>query len=106
MHDEKRLISQKGGILPWQKIQLNQTNRSRRRPANKRALRLRLAGMFGGALLLAGCADFGRYVSAIDVQSGVSSDPYNSNSTRVTLGGKIYFRDPTARRLPNYSKDK
>lgn len=58
------------------------------------------------AALLSGCSDFGHYVSALDVNGGVSADPNNPDSARVTLGGKIYFRDPEARLLPNYSKDK
>lgn len=57
-------------------------------------------------IFLSGCADFGHYVSAVDFNGGVSSDPENSDSARVTVGGKIYFRDPQARKLPNYSKDK
>jgi hypothetical protein len=55
---------------------------------------------------LSGCADFGHYVSAVDFNGGVSADPENSDSARVTVGGKIYFRDPQARKLTNYSKDK
>jgi len=61
------------------------------------------------SLLLTGCADFGHYVEAVDFSGGVSKDPYNSDSTRVTVGGKIYFRDsapPKKRKLKNYSKDK
>jgi len=57
-------------------------------------------------LVLTGCTDFGHYVSAVDFSGGVSQDPSNMDSTRVTVGGKIYFRDPTPTKLPNYSKDK
>ena len=63
------------------------------------------------AALLSGCTDFGHYVSAMDFNGGVSGDPDNPQDARVTVGGKIYFRDPTPakpkkRKLPNYSKDK
>lgn len=63
------------------------------------------------AVLLSGCSDFGHYVSAMDINGGVSGDPDNPQDARVTVGGKIYFRDPTPikpkkRKLPNYSKDK
>jgi hypothetical protein len=60
------------------------------------------------AIVLTGCAasDFGKYVSEVDATGGVSADPNDPNNAQVTVVGKIYFRDPTARRLPNYSKDK
>ena len=64
------------------------------------------------ASMLSGCTDFGHYVSAMDFNGGVSGDPDNPQDARVTVGGKIYFRDPAPakskkhKKLPNYSKDK
>ena len=65
---------------------------------------IRLALLF--AIALTGCSDFGHYVSGVDFNTGISGDPSNPDNLGVTVGGKIIFRDPTARRLPNYSKDK
>jgi len=58
------------------------------------------------AFLSTGCSDFGKYVSEVDATGGMSSDPNNPNYEQVTAGAKFYFRDPSPRRLPNYSKDK
>ena len=66
--------------------------------------------MLIAAIALTGCTDLGHYVSAVDFNGGVSGDPNNPNDARVTVGGKIYFRDSAPakkkRKLPNYSKDK
>lgn len=55
---------------------------------------MKLLSIILSAALLSSCADFGKYVSAMDVNAGGEYDPNNPDAARVTIGGKIYFRDP------------